>query len=254
MPLRAPALLIFTLCFALAANAAETIRLRADLWMPFNGDPAGEKPGYAIEIARKIFIPQGIKIDYQIMPWGDALKAVQDGDIEGVVCASRVEAARLVIPTESIGESRVGIFVLKTSLWKFENFDSLAKIRLGVQLDYKYWDALDAYIAKNHEPRVIRIGGDSPIDAALAKLKAGEIDAVPETKAVFAWAVSDAGYNASDFQAAYLHESQVLFIAFAKGDRGARYARLFDTGLKTLRQNGELQKILARYGLTDWQK
>jgi len=253
--MRANALAILTLCFALASNAAENIRLRADLWMPFDGDPAGEKPGYAVEIVRKIFVPQGITIDFQIMPWGDALQAANAGEIEGVIGADRSEAARLVVPTESIGQYRVGIYALKTSPWKYENLGSLEKIRLGVQLDYKYWDALDAYISNHREPQVIRIGGDNPIEAALAKLKAGEIDALPETESVFAWAVSDAGYNGADFRTAFVHEGEGIFIAFAsEGGRGARYARLFDLGMKALRQNGDLRKILARYGQTDWQK
>jgi len=237
------------------ASGAEKIRLRADLWMPFNGDPAGEKPGFAVEIARRIFVPQGILIDYQITPWGDALKAANSGDIDGVIGADQVEAARLVIPAESIGDSRMGIYVLKTSTWKYENLDSLANIRLGVQLDYKYWPEMDAYILQHHEPRVVRIGGDNPIDDALAKLKAGEIDALVETVDAFDWAVSDAGYDMTDFRAANLHPAEGVYIAFAShGGNGARYAQIFDQGIQELRRNGELKRILARYGLIDWKK
>ena len=255
MSIRASAVFLLLLCLVPVAGAAEKIHLRADLWMPFTGDPAGEKPGYAVEIARDIFIPQGILVDYQIMPWGDALRAAKAGRIDGVIGANHDEAVRLVTPAEAVGEARVGIFVLKTSTWKYDDIGSLAKIRLGVQLAYKYWDELDAYIASHHEPQVIRIGGDNPIGAAIDQLKTGAIDALPETAPVFAWAVSDAGYDMSDFRAAHLRNSEMVFVAFAPdGERGARYARIFDLGLQKLRQSGELDKILRRYGLTDWKQ
>lgn len=240
---------------AFAANAAETIRLRADQWMPFNGDPAAEKPGYVIEIARRIFSAQDIAVDYQVMPWGDALKAATAGEIEGVVCASRSEAAGLIVPTEPIGFPRVAIFVNKKSAWRYENLTSLLKVRLGVLVDYKYWDALDGYIAKHQPPQVIPFSGDHPIRDAIAKLQSGDIDALPETVPVFSWAAADAGLRTSDFHIAYLHEGEGIFIAFSgRDERGRRYARLLDAGIKNLRKSGELVKILARYGQKDWQE
>lgn len=177
------------------------------------------------------------------------------GEIEGVACASRAEAAGLILPLEPIGQPRVGIFVRKSSAWRYENLTSLLKIRLGVLADYKYWDAPDGYVAKHQAPRVVPFSGDNPIKAAIAKLQSGEIDALPETVPVFSWTTAEAGLHTSGFHIAYLHEGEAIFIAFSGGDeRGKRYARLLDAGIKDLRKSGELAKILARYGQKDWQE
>ena len=91
------------------ASDANVLRIRADSWMPFNGDPASEKPGYVVEVLREIFGPLGIKVDYQIMPWASALKAAEAGEIDGVIGANKKEAVNLVTGTESIAEPKVSI-------------------------------------------------------------------------------------------------------------------------------------------------
>jgi polar amino acid transport system substrate-binding protein len=53
---------------------AQTISIRADYWYPMNGDPNSDKPGYMIDLAKAIFEPQGIAVDYQLMPWSRAIQ------------------------------------------------------------------------------------------------------------------------------------------------------------------------------------
>ena len=110
---------------------SETIRVRADQWMPFNGDPADDRPGYVVEMARAIFGRHGITVDYQTMPWSDALKAAAAGEIEAVIGANPKEAAELLLPTEPIGEPRVGLFVKKGNAWQFTSVPSLRTVKIG---------------------------------------------------------------------------------------------------------------------------
>jgi polar amino acid transport system substrate-binding protein len=46
--------------------------------------------------------------------------------------------------------------------------------------------------------------------------------------------------------------TEVLYLAFAPGKQGAERAARLDAGIRSLRQSGELGRILARYGLGDW--
>ena len=57
------ALLAVLMIVCSASFAAETISVRADVWMPYNGEPGAEKPGYGIEILKAVFGPQNIEID-----------------------------------------------------------------------------------------------------------------------------------------------------------------------------------------------
>src|ERR1700710_2918399 len=144
------------LVLANPVNAADApvLRLRADSWMPFNGDPAAGQPGYVIEFLREIFEPQGIKIDYQVMPWTDALKAAAAGEIDGVICANATEAEKLLIGKEPIAEPQFSLFIRKDNPWKYQNLRSLQGLRLGAVEGYSYWESIDGYIKKSTPPAV----------------------------------------------------------------------------------------------------
>jgi polar amino acid transport system substrate-binding protein len=244
---------VLSLTALLRAAEPETIRLRADTWMPYNGDPTGTQPGFAIELARQIFGARGIAIDYQTMPWTEALAAVADGKIEGVIGANSKEAAQLVVPAEPIGLPRVGLFVRKDSGWRFSSVPALRKLRMGAIESYSYWDSLDRYIADRAGAEVTVYKGDVSLTRAIADLDAGKIDVMPETASVFIWTLKELGRPPTDFHLGYLHEGDPIFIAFtAKGDVGKRYAQILDAGIVELRRSGALKKLLDRYSLTDW--
>lgn len=246
---------LLSVVFVTAAYGSdEILRLRADNWMPYNGDPTAAMPGYAVEVARAIFEPHAIKVDYQTMTWGDALKAAGSGAIEGVIGANKDEGAGLTLPKEYIGLPRIGLFVAKQNPWRYDNVPSLHQIRLAVMLDYKYWPALDDYVAKHAEPELKKFSGEHPLDDAIAQLVSGGIDVVAETSSVFAWAAKTGNRQMAEFRIAYLHEGDPVFIAFQPGETGQRYAKLFDEGIAELRRSGELAKILARYGQKDWRQ
>ena len=255
MHARRPRVLAPVLALVLAASSsgAETLRLRADSWMPCNGEPSQSPPGYAIEIARAICASHGITLDYQNMPWGDALKAAAAGQIEAVIGANKDEAVGLALPQLCIGLPRVALITAKDSTWRYENVDSLHHVRLGVILDYKYWPTLDAYIARTSEPQIRKFTGDHPLEDAVNELLAGRLDVIAETSTVFAWTAKRDGHPFAAFHIAYLHEGDPVHFAFSPA-AGPRYAKLFDDGLRELRRNGGLAQILSRYGLEDWQE
>jgi len=185
-------------------GAEETLlRVRADSWMPFNGDPAAEKPGYVVEFLREIFEPQGIKVDYQVMPWTDALKAAAAGEVDGVLCANIHEAEKLVTGHEPIAEPQFSLFVRKESKWTYQNLRSLQTVRLGAVEGYSYWDSIDGYIKKGVEPAVKFYRGNAPAAEAVADLSEGKIDVFVESVLVFYWALKNTDRKFSDFRAAY---------------------------------------------------
>lgn len=239
--------------FPLSGLAGETVRLRADYWMPMNGEPDGEKPGYVIEMARAIFEPQGIKVDYQKLAWDETLKACRAGEIEGAIGASRVEGEGMVLPTHPIGRSRIALWVRKDQAWSYSNTKSLEAVRIGAIQSYSYWPEFDEFIANSGSSKLKIYTGDSPLPEAIRELKEGAIVAMPETMTVFIWNVRELGYATNDFRMAYVHEGDDFFVAFAPSETGRRYAKLFDEGIAQLRKSGEFARILQRYGLSDWQ-
>ncbi|HEY0945076.1 MAG TPA: transporter substrate-binding domain-containing protein [Opitutaceae bacterium] len=236
--------------FAGAADAADTIRVRADEWMPYNGDPTAAQPGYFIEILREIYTPAAI--DYEQMAWVDALKQAEDGAIDCVIGASRAEAARLVLPRESIGRTDTALFVKKESTWSYLAISSLKDAKLGYISGYKYWDAFDRYVQDN-PTRVVAFGGETPLDEATRALLEGKIEVFPENRHVFIWKLKESGVSPGAVRTAFTYEGEEVFVAFsAKNPKAAAHAAAFDVGIRQLRRSGRLAEILARYGLRDW--
>lgn len=253
MQLRNISFFALGLCIAASTAFSESIRLRADNWMPFNGDPKADKPGYVVELCKAIFEPQGIKIDYDTMPWEEAVKAAREGSIDGVIGAAPDEGKGLVFPKESINVLRIALVGKKGLTWNLENAASFEKVKIGVVPGYAYWEGLDNYIKTAKPTRVVVFTGDNPTETAIRKLQEGVIDLFPENLIVFSWNVRALGLKTTDFKPYYINTGDDIYVAFTpKGPNGARWAKLFDEGIQKLRKSGELKKILSAYGVEDW--
>jgi len=230
-----------------------TLRIRADAWMPFNGDPKAERPGYVVELARLIFGPAGVKVDYELMPWKDALVAARKSEVDAVIGANPTEAEGLLLPRRSAGMPRIALFVKKDNPWKYENLQSLNSVKLGVIAGYSYWDSFDAFLKSNRSGKVVYFQGETPLTDGIAQLNKGKIDVMAETLAVFIWTVRSEGGSPADYRVAYLQAGEAIYMAFAKNETGKRCAEIFDQGLARLRKSGELAMVLKKYGLPDWE-
>ena len=126
--------------------AGDTITLRADIWDPYNGDPASDQPGFMIEVARKVFEKAGYTVDYQVdgWTWERSLEEAKKGSIDGIVGAAKSDAEDFVFPSEALCRQRMSFLVKKGNAWRFSGVDSLSSIRLGVISGYAYDDDIDA--------------------------------------------------------------------------------------------------------------
>jgi polar amino acid transport system substrate-binding protein len=244
--------LLWTALPGTAAAEDAVLRVRADSWMPFNGEPAEARPGYVIELARLIFEPAGIKLDYQVMPWKDALAAAHEGAIEAVVGANSIEAKGLVVPKNSAGMTQIGLFVKKGNPWQYQNIPTLGAVRVGVIESYSYWDTFDTYIKKNPTGKVVVFNGNTPLLDGIDQLKKGKIDVMAETFSVFIWTVISNGGSPGDYRLAFLESGDPIYMAFANNETGTRYAAIFDEGIVRLRKSGQLATILKKYAISDW--
>lgn len=233
-------------------SAQEVVHIRADSWMPYNGDPSSGKPGFVVEFAREIFEQKGIEVDYRNMPWDETLAAARAGEIHGAICANKEEGDGLVLPSEAVGAPKLIILTRKDSTWNYENIRSFDGIRLGVIADYSYWPVLDKYIEKKDAGSVYVAEGETPLDDLFAKLDAGEIDALIDSEAVIVWKLRESGKTRDDFRAVYRHVPDPVYLAFAPTEEGRRFAEIFDAGMKELEASGRAAEIASSYGLREW--
>jgi polar amino acid transport system substrate-binding protein len=234
---------------AVPVAAQSTIRLRADNWCPYNCTPGDEKPGYMVEIAQTIFGKD--KLDYQLMPWSRAVEAAREGQLEAVAGATQADAAGFVFGTEPMGMSVNVIITRRGSNFRYQGAESLKALKLAAVQDYSYGEEVDAYIAANRD-KVDLLSGDDVTVQNLRKLLAKRVDAVIEDMNVAEYSLAAQGMDGL-VEIHPIDEATALYIAFAPGNPiAAEQARQLDEGVRKLRRNGTLSRLLARYGLGDW--
>ena len=167
---------LFTACLAVLspmAAMADTITLKADYYMPYNGDGKTET-GYALDIAKAIFESKGHKIAFVMTPWDRAVAEARNGKCNGVIGASTSDTPDFVFPAEEQGESVMLFCVKGGSPWRFTGVESLKTVKLGIIKDYTYVPAIDDYI-KAFPTGVVVATGDNALQVNLAKLAEGEL-------------------------------------------------------------------------------
>ncbi|MBU6235773.1 MAG: transporter substrate-binding domain-containing protein [Alphaproteobacteria bacterium] len=213
-----------------------------------------DKPGVFIEIAQRAFEPLGISIDYKIVPWTRAVEETREGNFTAITGASRADAPDFIYPDIPQGKSIMTFFAPVESSWTYNGIDSLKGISLGVIESYAYGDSIDKYIADNTDnmERIQALSGDEALTNNIQKLIKKRVHAVIESRDVFNYAASQLGVTRKIRQAGMLPltEDQNLFIAFSpKNPESKRYAKILTDAMNTLKENGELNAILAKYNL-----
>ncbi len=245
------------LILALVASlcSAETISLRADPWLPYNGVGSQSPAGYMIDAARLIARANGHSIEYLNLPWEDTLVAVRKGDYDCAVGAAIDDADDFMFPTVSWGKSQNAFFGMAETTWRYTDPTSLDAVRLAVIADYSYSDELDAYIETHAtDGRVVVIkGARRATISAVSNLVARKADVFVEDVNVMQQTLATMTMTDRVINLGTLDELTDVYIACTPAHpRGKQYAQMFSDGLVKLRASGELQTILDRYGLKDW--
>ena len=253
--------LLLTPGFALAAAlpVQKTVTLSADVWCPYNCDPKSPRPGFMVEIAQRAFAKENVQVRYVLRPWSQAIDDARGGRIAGIIGASVRDARDFIFPAVAQGRMVNKFFVRKGTRWRFDGVKSLEARTLAAVADYSYdGGVLDLYLAQHQSTpaRVVLASGDTPLADNVKKLLDGKVDVVVEDARVMGYYAMtqhlvDQIEEAGELP---LSKNSDLFVAFSPADPNApRYAARLAETMQELRRSGELQKILAVYGVKDWE-
>lgn len=239
-------------CMSPLVSATESISIRADAWFPMNGDPDAERPGYMIELAEAIFEPRGYEIDYAVMPWARSLLNVSQGIDDCVVGAYIEDAPDFIFPSTHWGEDQTLFWKRHDSDWTYEDLSSLEDITVGLIHGYAYERAFDNHMEAAPDGAEF-ISANNALEQNIHKLRLGRIDVTVESRLVMEAKLQELGLEGEIVPAGRLGDPDPMYMACSpKNPDSERYARWIDSGTRKLRESGELQAILERYGIEDW--
>jgi polar amino acid transport system substrate-binding protein len=236
------------------ATYADTIKLAADFWMPYNGDGKTET-GYMLDVAKKVFGDAGNTVVFETAPWARAIDSARKGLYNGIIGATVADAPDFIFPKSELAIVNTEFFVKKGNTWRYNGIQSLGKIKLSIIKDYAYNPDLDQYIADNQASKDrLDIGfGDNVLETNFQKLINGRVDAVVDGGAVLRYTANKMGIQGQVVSAGIGDPGSLTYIAFSPAlGTSKKYTQILSDGIDRLRKSGELKTILAKYGLTDW--
>ena len=245
----------FLMALTLKLAMADTVSIRADEWYPVNGAEKSAQPGYMIEIAKQILNKNGHSLDYQTLPWIGSITMVRKGTYDCVVGADESDAPDFLFSQNTWGKIKPVMYVKKGNTWRYGGIRSLLNKQLGVIGSYAYSEELDLYIANNKDTDKVQVvNADKALRQNIGKLLSEKIDIIVEFDLIMKAKLAELNSSEKIISAGEVTEGEALYIACGPNKASsAQYVKMFSDGLMTLRENGQLQIILDKYGLQDWE-
>ncbi|MBF0120992.1 MAG: transporter substrate-binding domain-containing protein [Desulfobacterales bacterium] len=247
---------IFFLLFVFPLYA-DTIIIASDNWCPISCEPNSDQEGFMVDIAKIVFKKEGHKVEYKNIPWNRTLEMARKGIINGVIGVYIEDCPDFIFPKNELAMIGFNIFVQKGNSWTYNGISSLEEINLAIIADYSYGNEVDSYIKKNKNKssRLQIMYGDAPFKQNIMKLLMGRVDALIETDAVFWYTANKLKVTNQLKTAGVVTKPKESYIAFSPALPTSKvYAEILSNEIIKLRKSGELEKILIKYGLTDWKK
>lgn len=230
---------------------AQTISIRADYWYPMNGDPTSEKPGYMIELAKAIFEPQGITVDYQLKPWSRSIQETRIGKSDCVVGAYKVSVPDFIFPKQHWGLDQTLFYTLANDDWRYlGDVRALDKRKMGVISDYSYGKKLDEIFIKINAQSA---KGDNALETNIKKILTGRIDTMIESHYVMANKLMEMQLSDKIISAGDTQQGAPMYLACTPNTtRTQKFITLVNQAMPKLKASGRLQKILSTYNIESW--
>ena len=235
---------------------ADELTVQADRWCPYNCVPESSAPGYVIELLQAILGTHGTAILYQVVPWDRTLIQVRDGKADAAIGVTQheVDTFGLLVGNEPIGYSSDCLYVAATNKLKFSKADDLNVLRkIGISSGYSYSKDLTEWLGRAENRNKVYVQkGEVPSEINAMNLARGRLDGVIEDDHVMQQLIYKLKLE-RDVVLAGCQNRTTIYVAFSPKLKGVdTKIKQFDDGISTLRKSGQLAKILAKYGLTDW--
>jgi polar amino acid transport system substrate-binding protein len=251
------------ICSVISATFAQAAPLQVALddYCPYyckTNIPGEERladpPGFVIEILQHAFGSGANDINYHFLPWKRSVLEVTQGRLDAIAMISQEEAPELLYPSIEQGRSQGCFYAQHNSPWRYTGAASLAQVRLTLISGYLFGEPLNSYLQQPHEDQQVEyVSGNKALLRIFQMIALGRTQATAEDSMVATYLLQTSELKQRIGNVGCYPSHLDFYVGFAphSPDSSARAKKLAETMI-ALRSTGELKKILARYGLSDW--
>jgi len=249
--------ILICLSTSVTAKQYRTLSVSSDEWCPYvcNNDAL---PGFLVEVVKEIAHDNKIKINFSFIPLARALNLAQKGKVDILLALTpqHITDYQLQSSQLSFGGLYNDFYVTAEQKWRFKSIKDLEKqlkngVVLGTINGYQYGEVVDLLL-KDNSQHIFSASGYSPLTKQLEMLKMGRLDILLDSRFTVQYLLNQL-QEKNIVHAGTQGDFTPLFLGFSPSV-SKEVTNIFDQGLVTLRQSGRLNKILAKYGITDWQQ
>jgi signal transduction histidine kinase len=192
--------------------------------------------GFNVDILKAVALSTGYEIQFRPMPWAEALKALERGEVQAVGGMKyNQERLRLYDFSESYMTNSLGIFVRK-DMQAIGSINDLAGYTVAVQKE-----AIGYYSLKNQPVDLVATANQGE---AIELLLAGKVDAAFGNTLTGQYILQRTKKQSSVKIVGGPIDSEGYCVAVKRGDP---ILKIFDQGLQEIKKNGTYDKIYAKW-------
>jgi len=239
-------LVLLAVSFSVDCPAQDTIRIANGEWPPFQSKKL-KHYGVASRVVTEAFELEGVKVEYQFLPWERGIQLAKQGKINGTMVWSKTpDREKDFMFTDPICFGITVFFHHQDFQFEWQTIDDLKDLRIGGTIGFNYGSVFEE-AEKQGKIKVSRVPADK---INFRKLLKNRIDIFPldiETghdilkKEFPPQEISKFTYN---------KEKPLRTIAYglmlSKGLKSnENYLKLFNKGLKKLKESGKYDQYFA---------
>lgn len=240
----------------LSFSYAQPLVIGVDDWCPYICLSPSEdsEEGYVIDIITSVLNRAGYQTKTVEMHFKRQILYAKQGEVHIVVGLRRESAPFMLFTMQPFGIDEYVFFVGSDSAWAFDGLQSLRTLdSVGIPLGYSYSSELSNCIA-HASSKFVQLAGQEVPQRQLQMLHAGRLQAIIAEGAVGMYYAKKMHIQNRVKKANSLETGVFIHIGVSSLTPNAEeIVKLLDEGLIELRASGELDEILARYGLDDWE-
>ena len=210
-----------------------------------------KRPGYVVELIKKIFEDTRYQLDIHIYPWSRAIKNVTLGKADALLSPAKSEAPNLLYPQLAVGHQQMCFFTLAESTWRYDGVNSLKGLQIGIATDTSI-EELNSYVKSHAYQFQFQPYHERYLAQSFAKLEKNRMDSFLFTKNSTLFALHNQ-HKQNSIKVAGCVSKAPIYMAFTplvdKQTKIANMMAVFDNKLAALKKTSFIHQLMISYHL-----